>query len=323
MRRPYSLLVFLVVGVLVDGAVGSPAFGQPASTASSADTIRAWIEQLASPQFSQREEASRGLAAAGADAVAPLAAAAIGPDLEASSRAIEILGGFMAADEPRLAAAAEKAIESLVDGPDGPAQQMSRAALDFHNVGLSKESMERIESLGGRILPMGQGGFQVLINSSWRGTADDFRHLSRLRGAVHVSIHGVKLDSAVPRFLARLRGVQRLELYGTGLSDDAVATLQRSFPEARVDVRRGGKLGVGGQPMVGQCLINHIEDGSAAAEAGLAVGDIVLEINGEPVASFDELTSTVGQHGAGETIDLKIQRGDSQMVRRVKLGGWR
>ncbi len=323
MRRPYSLLVVLVVGVLVDGAVGSPAFGQPASTAPSADTIRAWIEQLASPQFSQREAASRGLAAAGSDAVAPLAAAAIGPDLEASSRAIEILGGFMASEEPRLAGAAEKAIESLVDGPDGPAQQMSRAALDFHNVGLAKEAMERIESLGGRILPIGQGGLQVLINSSWRGTADDFRYLSRLRGAVHVSIHGVKLDASAPRFLARLRGVQRLELYGTGLSDEAVAALQRSFPEARVDARRGGKLGVGGQPMVGPCLINHIEDGSAAAEAGLAVGDIVLEINGEAVASFDELTSTVGQHGAGETIDLKIQRGDSQMVRQVKLGGWR
>lgn len=322
MRWPFSFLVIIVAGIFA-WAAALPAFGQPEATAPSAEKIRSWIEQLGSPQFSQREEASRGLAAAGADAVAPLAAAAIGPDLEASSRAIEILGGFMAAEEPRLAAAAEKAIESLVDGPDGPAQQMSRAALDFHNVGLAKEAVERIESLGGRILAIGQGGLQVLINSSWRGNADDFRYLSRLRGAVYVGIHGVKLDAAATRFLARLRGVQRLELYGTGLSDEAIAGLQRSFPEAKVDVRRGGKLGVGGQPMVGPCLINHVEDGSAAAEAGLAVGDIVLEINGEAVASFDELTASVGQHGAGETIDMKIQRGNSQMVRKVKLGGWR
>lgn len=319
--------MIVIIAVIVGS--GSPALGQPeaappsAEKTRAAEKIRAWIEQLASPQFSLREEASRGLAAAGVDAVAPLAAAAVGSDLEASSRAIEILGGLLASENPELAAAAEKAVESLVDGPDGPAQQMSRAALDFHNVGLAKEAMERIESLGGRILPMGQGGLQVFINSSWRGTADDFRYLSRLRGAVHVGIHGVKVDAAAARFLARIRGVQRLELYGTGLPDDAIAALQRSFPEARVDVRRGGKLGVGGQPMVGPCLINHVEDGSAAAEAGLAVGDVVLEINGEAVASFDELTARVGQHGAGDTIDLKIQRGNTQMVRKVKLGGWR
>jgi len=318
MQWPSSFFVSIVFGT-----AAVPAFGQPEAAAPSAEKIGSWIEQLASPQFSQREEASRGLAAAGMDAVAPLAAAAIGSDLEASSRAIELLGGFMAAEEPRLAAAAEKAIESLVDGPDGPAQQLSRAALDFHSVGLAKEAMERIESLGGRILPAGQGGLQVLINSSWRGNADDFRYLSRLRRTVHVGIHGVKLDAAAARFLARLRDVQRLELYGTGLSDEVIAGLQRSFPEARVDVRRGGKLGVGGQPMVGPCLINHVEDGSAAAEAGLTPGDIVLEINGEAVASFDELTASVGKHGAGETIDLKIQRDNSQMVRKVKLGGWR
>lgn len=309
--------------LFVVGFAVSPAFGEPRADAPPTDKIRSWIEQLASPQFSQREEASRGLATAGADAVPPLAAAAAGPDLEASSRAIEILGGLLSADDPALAAAAEKAIEGLVDGPDGTAQQMSRAALDFHNVSLAKDAMERIESLGGRILPMGQGGFQIVINSSWRGTAEDFRYLSRLRGVVHVGIHGVKLGAEATRFLARVRGVQRLELYGTGLEDDAIAQLERAFPEARIDVRRGGKLGVGGQPMVGPCLINHVEDGSAAAEAGLAVGDIVLEINGDPVASFDELTAKVGEHGAGDTIELKIQRNNAQAVRKVKLGGWR
>ena len=213
--------ISLVVVIIVVGLVSPVAYGEPGKVRPSAEKIRGWIEQLGSPQFAQREEASRALAAAGVDAVDQLTAAAVGPDLEASSRAIDVLGGFLASDEPALAAAAEKAIEQLVDGPDGTAQQMSRAALDFHHVGLAKEAMERIESLGGRILPTELGGFHVVINSSWRGTVEDLKYLSRVRGIIHVGIHGVKLDEAATRFLARVRGLQRLELYGTGLTNES------------------------------------------------------------------------------------------------------
>lgn len=291
--------------------------------APSAATISEWVEHLGSQQFATREAASRNLASAGIDAVAPLAAAAEQSDLEVSSRAIEILGGFLAADDPSLAHAAEATIESLVDGPEGSAKHLARAALDYRNAGLAQEALARIESLGAKLVPSIQGGTQVVVNSAWKGTSDDLKYLSRIRGIQHVGIHGVRLDAAAVKMLGRLRGLQRLELYGTGLADETIAGLQRQFPEARIDVRRGGKLGVGGQPMVGPCLINHVEDGSAAAEAGLTIGDVVVEIDGDPVANFEELTARVGEHGAGETIEVKIERNNERMVRKVTLGGWR
>jgi hypothetical protein len=294
----------------------------------SAAAIAEWVTQLGSAQFAEREAASRRLAEAGIDAVGPLAEAAAGGDLEVSSRAVEILGGLLASDDADLASAAEKAVESLVDGPDGASRKLARAALDFHNAGLGQEALEKVESLGARILPMGPGGFQVVLNSAWRGTSEDLRYLSRIRGVIHVGVHGVKLDEKGLRMLSRMRGLQRLELYGTGLDDAAVAGLRREFPEARVDARRGGKLGVGGQPLVGPCLINHVEDGSAAADAGIIIGDVVLKIDDVPVANFEELTAKVGEHAAGETVALTVERTNErgvreQMVRNVTLGGWR
>ncbi|MFM8707882.1 MAG: PDZ domain-containing protein, partial [Planctomycetia bacterium] len=61
----------------------------------------------------------------------------------------------------------------------------------------------------------------------------------------------------------------------------------------------------------------------------LQMGDIVLRINGEPVANFESLTDLVGRHGPGEKIEIDVQRGGEnpgdepqRFQRTVELGGW-
>ena len=62
--------LLLLAAVALAGPVGAVAEEAPATP----DEIKEWIGQLGSPQFAQREAASRSLATAGLPALEPLAA---------------------------------------------------------------------------------------------------------------------------------------------------------------------------------------------------------------------------------------------------------
>ena len=224
-------------------------------------------------------------------------------------------GAPAGSDEERLelAAAAEQVLCRVSERADGPLAGFAVAALDFHHRGMSQESRERLEALGAMVTedfsPLsGQRGLHVVLTTDWRGTPDDLRLVPRLRNVVQVSVRGVRLDDTGAAALARVRGVERFELYGTGITDTAVDLLRSRFPESKIDIRKGGKLGVGGQPSIGPCMITQVVAGSAADKAGLQISDIVLSIDGQPVPNFESLTEKVGGHGPGETLVLEVQR---------------
>lgn len=323
------LVVLVVLQVLAAGL----AVAEEPAAAPDAAQIGGWIDQLAAEQFAQREAATRSLAAAGPAAIDPLRQAIRRGDLEVSSRAVEILRGMLAGEDADLAATAERALEDLAEGSDAAVAGMAEATLDFHTLGLAEAARGRLEALGAIItegfLPSGQRGLHALFNASWTGTTEDLRLLARLRRVSQVGVHGVRLDEASLAVLGRLRGVEQLQLYGTGASDAALAALAAKLPDTKMDVRKGGKLGVAGQSVIGPCLITHVQDGSAAADAGIQIGDIVLHIDGAPVANFEALTDLVGRRGPGDKIELDIERGGAnpgderqRFKRTVQLGGW-
>jgi len=324
-RHAWLLLPAVIVA-------GLAAADEPAAPPDAAQ-ISGWIDQLAAEQFAQREAATRSLAAAGQTVIEPLQQAIRRGDLEVSSRAVEILREMLAGENADLATAAERALESLAEGSDAAVAGMAEATLDFHTQGLAAAARARLESLGAVItegfLLSGQRGLQARFQSSWSGTNEDLRLLARLRGLGQVDLHGVRLDEASLAVLGRLRSVQQMHLYGTGVSDTALAILAQKLPDTKIDVRKGGKLGVAGQGMIGPCLITHVQEDSAAAEAGIQMGDIVLHIDGQPVANFEALTDLVGRCGPGEKIELDIERGGAnpgaeprRFKRLVELGGW-
>jgi hypothetical protein len=311
-------------------AAAAPA-DAPAKSAATPDEIREWIGQLGSKQFAQREAASRSLAAAGLPAIEPLAAAIRGDDFEVASRAMEILRGFLEGEDEMLAAAAEKLAESIAEGPESAISSLAIAMLDFHHLGMVEAAREKLESLGAIItdgfIPSGSRGTIVVLNSSWRGTADDLRLLTRLRGVVQVGLRGVRIDEQALGILGRLRGVESLQFYGTGITEEALVQLAAKLPDAEIDFRKGGKLGVGGQPNIGPCQITQVQEGSAAAKAGLQIGDIVVKIDDEPVLNFESLTEKMGKRGPGEKIELEVERGvpgdkPERFSRTVELDGW-
>jgi hypothetical protein len=322
------LSIGAVAAIAEEGAAPVVPPPQPAATPAQ---IAAWIDQLGSDQFAQREAASRSLSLAGQAAIGPLLEATRREDFEVSTRAFEIIRGFLDAEDADLSAEAEQTVESLAEGPDHAVSSLAIAALDFHYLGMAEAAREKLESLGAIItetlVPSGRRGAQVVLRAGWRGGPDDLRLIARLRGVVLVGLHGVRLDPRSVAVLGRIRGVDTFQLYGTGLSDEALAALAAKLSESKIDVRKGGKLGVGGQPMIGPCLITQVQDGSAAAKAGLQIGDIVLRIDGEPVANFEALTDRVGKHGPGEKIELEIERTapgaePERFSRTVPLDGW-
>jgi S1-C subfamily serine protease len=92
---------------------------------------------------------------------------------------------------------------------------------------------------------------------------------------------------------------------------------------ARGEAPRRRRLGVGlapsrvarhlrravGLPERDGLLVRDVEEGSPAASAGIAEGDLIVEAAGRTVASIDDLYEALGAAPAGSPIDVKIVRG--------------
>lgn len=67
-------------------------------------------------------------------------------------------------------------------------------------------------------------------------------------------------------------------------------------------------------------LIAWVEPDSPADKAGLVRGDILLEINGEPMNNPADLSQTLGDLKPKETIEVKVLHGDEQRTLELTLG---
>jgi len=285
--------------------------GGAAVTAAGADGIDAWIGHLSAPQYARREAAARSLVAAGSAALPPLASAIQSGDTEVATRGVEIVSAMLDAEDPAVAAEAEACLRSLAAAAEGYVGPLAADALAFHMLAVTEAARGKLESLGAIIRErqaVDGGGLEVEFDASWQGEPDDFRALARLRGLVGVGVRGVPVDAGVIDVLGGLEGVRRIDLYGTGAGPDEARVLAARLPDARIDVRRGGRLGVTSTALSGPCEIRTVEPGSAADQAGLRSGDVVLSIEGAAVENFDDLTRRLDGHAAGQAVRVVVAR---------------
>jgi S1-C subfamily serine protease len=73
-----------------------------------------------------------------------------------------------------------------------------------------------------------------------------------------------------------------------------------------------------GLPDADGLLVRMVEDDSAASQAGLAQGDLIVLAGGKPVRGVDDLFEALGT--AGDTIQLIILRGADERAVDVRLG---
>jgi serine protease Do len=102
-------------------------------------------------------------------------------------------------------------------------------------------------------------------------------------------------------------------------------------------LRRTGKvlrgyLGLYGQdvtPEIAQSLglkepqgiiVAQVEKGSPSAEAGLQPGDVILEMDGKPIGTYDAFRNAIAALRPGSTVQLQVSRGGKTSERTVTLG---
>jgi len=130
------------------------------------------------------------------------------------------------------------------------------------------------------------------------------------------------VDDEAIQLLAGMRQLSIIRLYGTKVSKEGAAKLAAELPTTKIDVRRGGFLGIGIEPHQLGCIISRVEGKSMAAKAGLEVGDVILSINSEKPGSFEELAKLIGRFEPGEEIALQLYRDGERETLKVKLGEW-
>ena len=100
-----------------------------------------------------------------------------------------------------------------------------------------------------------------------------------------------------------------LVLATTLLASTAVFGFSQNVPSAKPNV-----------PPEPGVLVISVQAGSPAEKAGLARGDIILDINGTAVNSLRDARDAIASHKNGETISLNVRHGDVQKTLSVALG---
>jgi serine protease Do len=75
-----------------------------------------------------------------------------------------------------------------------------------------------------------------------------------------------------------------------------------------------------GQSQPRGALVGDVSRNSPAQESGLQRGDIILEVNGKPVADANELRMTVSMMQPGANVKLNVVRNGDQRDFSVRLG---
>ncbi|MCP5537576.1 MAG: serine protease [Akkermansiaceae bacterium] len=66
--------------------------------------------------------------------------------------------------------------------------------------------------------------------------------------------------------------------------------------------------------------ISKVFEGGPAAKAGLRAGDIIRTINGRSIPNLRILYAAISQHSPGDSIRVRVTRGEDSVIRTVKLG---
>src|SRR5216683_255955 len=67
-------------------------------------------------------------------------------------------------------------------------------------------------------------------------------------------------------------------------------------------------------------LIVSVNPGSAAASAGLQAGDVIIQVDNKAVNDVSSLGDALDTKNPGDTVSVKVYRGNQQMTINVKLG---
>ncbi|HXX93728.1 MAG TPA: PDZ domain-containing protein [Planctomycetota bacterium] len=121
-----------------------------------------------------------------------------------------------------------------------------------------------------------------------------------------------KIEDSTDQSIRRLLTAQQLSVYEGSPADPGPAPAGQ----------RKGFLGVQGADQDGGGVkVVQVIQGSSASASGLLPGDVILEVNGQPISDYASLSSRIQEIGEGVPISLKISRGGTEFYHGLQLGG--
>jgi Do/DeqQ family serine protease len=133
------------------------------------------------------------------------------------------------------------------------------------------------------------------------------RNSSALRNAIGLQPIGTEIDMDVMRE-GRRRKIRAV------IAEPRPSSMSSALPSRHLAGATVGAI-TADHPLYGHIEgveILQVDRGSAAAQAGLRGGDIIVEINRQPVRSVDELKSAMG--GSSDSLLLQIRRGRASIL---------
>lgn len=292
---------------------------------SAADTQRR-IDELGSPDYRTRETAMQQLIAAGPQVIEPVAKAANTEDLEVSYRCISVLQSLLESSDPAAQQQADRALESLAAKKATAVASLATDALAVYLSTRQDRAVEQLRQLGAAVLvgiPDAENRMlYVKLNKDWRGRGADFDLLAQLPDLQRLSIYGVQLDDGAVKSIGQLSQITALDLFGTGVSQEAAQKLATALPGAKIDRRNGALLGIGGHAGATPCRVDEVQPHSAAEAADIRPDDEIVSFEGQPIHNFEEFTALVAGKNGGDKVKLEIRRADEVISKQVTLGQW-
>ena len=306
------LRIFVVFAVTANGVFAGEEDASPAD-AQAAEHIRLPISELDHPDFVRREAASDELFAIGLGAIPAIADAAESGSPEVSVRALEILQRMYRGNDEVTFEAVETVLGHLKGSEKLAVAARAERAFDSGAETRQKRAIAQFERLGGIIHYSDRGNDRqplsrptieyVMIGRDWTGGEEGLHLLARIEDI-------------------RLSGTQLYIIRGIEVSEATLLDLIAELPFLVIQRRGPARLGIRGSSRDIGCVVRGIDPGSAAELAGLKIQDEVVEIDGQPINSFDGLIEIVGEKEPGEEIPIVFRRGSETREVKAKLSSW-
>ncbi|MCA8986401.1 MAG: serine protease [Planctomycetaceae bacterium] len=97
------------------------------------------------------------------------------------------------------------------------------------------------------------------------------------------------------------------------ISPEMIEELRVANPGIKYDYRGTSLLGITvdiGRGASRDCLVDHVQLGSAAFHGGILTGDTIQMINDVPVAEFEELVMLLAEYHPGDQVRVQVMRAD-------------
>lgn len=167
--------------------------------------------------------------------------------------------------------------------------------------GLGIEGYEDFIQTDASINPGNSGG--ALVNLKGQLVGINTAILSQSGGNIGIGF-AIPIDMAHDIMNQLIKyGEVRRGLLGVQVQDLSPA-LTKAF-----GIRNGQKGGV----------ITHVVKGSAAAKAGLQVGDVIVAANGQPIRNAAQLRNNIGLLRIGQSVELKVLRNGHELTLRATI----